>query len=323
VGFVRRPASNSALKRARLIHGEIMPIAGINVAAVTPHRKGREIDLAGSLDLIDYLCDAGVKGIALLGSTGEFLRFRFTDRVRLLNMAVKRSRLPIIAGVADAAFDGTLELARAAIDAGSAALLVMPPYFFPYTQAQVKEFYLRLRAELNGAVPLLLYNIPFFTTRIDVETSLELLETGQFAGIKDSSGSFEAFERFKALRERVPITVLVGNDIIFTRARRAGADGGVSGCACAIPELMLGLDCAIRDNAEERIARLEQMLKDFIGWLDRFPVPVGIKEATMVRGLKVGPPAVPLPAAEERLLAEYREWFSGFLKAVQREVSPR
>jgi hypothetical protein len=44
--------------------GEIMQIGGINVAAVTPHRGGREIDLAGSLELIDYLCDAGVKGIA-------------------------------------------------------------------------------------------------------------------------------------------------------------------------------------------------------------------------------------------------------------------
>ena len=298
-----------------------MQIAGINVAAVTPHRHGREIDLAGSLDLIEYLCDAGVKGIALLGSTGEFLRFRFTDRVRLLNMAVKRSRVPIIAGVADAAFDGTLELARAAIDCGAAALLVMPPYFFPYTQAQVKEYFLRLSAEINGAIPVFLYNIPFFTTRIDVETSLALLETGQFAGIKDSSGSFEAFERFKALRERVPITLLVGNDIVFTRARRAGADGVVSGCACAVPELMLGLDCAIRENAEERITRLEQMLKEFIGWLDRFPVPVGVKEATMARGLKVGPPAVPLPTDEERVLAEFREWFSGFLKTVKQEVS--
>lgn len=298
-----------------------MKISGVNVAAITPQRQGREIDLAGSLELIDYLGEAGVKGIALLGSTGEFLRFRFTDRVRLLNMAVKRSRVPIIAGVTDAALDGTLELARAAVDAGAAALLVMPPYFFPYTQAQVKEFYLRLAAELRGSVPILLYNIPFFTTRMEVETSVALLETGHFAGIKDSSGSFEAFERFRALRERLPITVLVGNDVIFTRARRAGADGGVSGCACAIPELMLGLDCAIHNNDEERIARLEQMLKDFIAWLDRFPVPVGIKEATAVRGLKAGSPAVPLPHDEEKLVAEYREWFSGFLKAVKQEVS--
>ena len=299
-----------------------MHIGGINVAAVTPHRAGsREIDLAGALELIDYLCDAGVSGIAPLGSTGEFLRFSFTDRKRMISMAVKRSRVPVIAGVADAAFEGVVELSRAAMEAGAAALLVMPPYFFRYTQPEVKEFYLRLRTELGDTVPIILYNIPFFTTEIAVETSLELLATGQFIGIKDSSGKYENLERLLALRKSVPVTVLVGNDVIFTRARQAGADGGVSGCACAIPELMLGLDRAIRASAGEHVARLEGRLQEFIAWLDRFPAPVGVKEATAVRGIKVGPPAIPLPPEEQRTLAEFREWFAGWMPAVKHEVA--
>ena len=81
----------------------------------------------------------------------------------------------------------------------------MPPYFFPYAQTEVREFYLRLADRIAGAIPIFLYNIPFFTTAISVETSCELLTTGRFAGIKDSSGDFGQFLRLKALRESNPL----------------------------------------------------------------------------------------------------------------------
>jgi dihydrodipicolinate synthase/N-acetylneuraminate lyase len=51
-----------------------MKLGAINVAAVTPHREAAyEADLAATLELVDYLCAAGVHGIALLGSTGALL----------------------------------------------------------------------------------------------------------------------------------------------------------------------------------------------------------------------------------------------------------
>ena len=45
------------------------------------------------------------------------------------------------------------------------------------------------------------------------------------------------------------------------------------GVACAVPELMLGLDRAICAGDEEKVARLEARLQEFIDWLDRLPVP--------------------------------------------------
>ena len=60
------------------------PFAGVNVAAVTPHgKRGDEPDIAGTLELIDFLCAAGVQGITLLGSTGEFVNLDSDDRVRI------------------------------------------------------------------------------------------------------------------------------------------------------------------------------------------------------------------------------------------------
>jgi 4-hydroxy-tetrahydrodipicolinate synthase len=299
-----------------------MKLGAINVAAITPHRAaGFESDLGATLELVDYLCSAGVHGIALLGSTGEFLHLSLEDRAHLTRLAVKRSRVPIVAGVTHSTLDGTVTLAQQAVQAGASAVLVMPPYFFPYPQSEIREFYLRFADRLAEAVPIFLYNIPLFTSELAFGTASELLASGTFTGIKDSSGNLDNFAKFQALRESAPFQFLVGNDAIFMRARSRGADGGVSGVACAIPELMLGLNTAIMRGDTEKAQRLDAMLQEFITWLRRFPVPVAIKEAVAARGLKVGPPSVPLSPEKRRELDAFVSWFKNWLPGVQKECA--
>lgn len=295
-------------------------IGGVNAAAVTPRRpENPEVDLAATFELTDFLSASGVRAIALLGSTGEFLHFDLEERNRLVELVVKRSRVPVIAAVGHSTLDGAVLLGREAAYAGAAALLLMPPYFFRYGQEEVREFFLRFAEQIKGAAPILLYNIPFFTSEIACETAIELLSTGLFAGIKDSSGRWESFIRLKAARERKRFTLLVGNDIIFTPARLAGADGVISGVACALPELMVALDHAIASNDAGRRDRLDARLHEFILWIDRFPTPVGIREAAALRGLKIGPAAVPAGRNGQHGLAGFREWFKTWLPIVLKE----
>jgi len=147
------------------------PIAGIYVAAVTPQRKGGEADVAAMLELVDFLAAAGVNGIALLGSTGEFLHLTFEDRVRLVQLAVKRSRVPVLVGVGHSTLEGAIELGRDAVSAGAAGLLLMPPYFFRYSQEDIHEFYVQFAVGVGSTARIFLYNIPFFTNEIAIETA--------------------------------------------------------------------------------------------------------------------------------------------------------
>jgi 4-hydroxy-tetrahydrodipicolinate synthase len=297
-------------------------IQGVAVAAVTPRRaSGHEIDLANALEVIDFLDSHKVDAIALLGSTGEFLHFDIEERQRLVSFAAKRSRRPLVVNVSHSNLDGALTLARGAARAGVAGLLLMPPYFFRYSQEDIKEFYLRFAADLGSAAPILLYNIPFFTTELRLETALDLLATGQFAGIKDSSGQWEYFQGLRQLCDQKPFTLLIGNDVIFTRGRCAGAHGVISGVACAAPELMLGLNRAIQSGDSAKTETLQNRLEEFLGWLNRFPIPVALKAAGEVRGLAPGPLASPLPPESQRQLAEFREWFPAWLAAVQAEAA--
>jgi|HubBroStandDraft_1064217.scaffolds.fasta_scaffold00114_45 4-hydroxy-tetrahydrodipicolinate synthase len=289
------------------------PFSGVIAAAVTPHgKRGDEPDIGATLELIDFLCKAGVQGIALLGSTGEFVNLNCDDRVRMVYLAVKRSRVPVLAGVSHSTLDGALALGREASAAGAAGLLLMPPYFFRYGQAEIREFYLKF-AEMSHGAPIYLYNIPAFTSEIAAETAGQLLATGRFAGIKDSSGDWHKFLALNRYKQEQPYTLLVGNDAIFARARAAGADGVVSGVACAMPELLLALDRAIAVHDAAETQRLDARLHEFLDRIERFPTPVAIKAALAARGLKTGPLPVPLAGETQAALDEFHEWFRAWL----------
>ena len=97
-------------------------LSGVFAAAVTPNRSGTlDADYSGLMDLLDFLANARVDGICLLGSTGEFLNYSFADRQRLVYLGVKRSRVPLMVGVAHSTLRGALELAGEAISAAPTA----------------------------------------------------------------------------------------------------------------------------------------------------------------------------------------------------------
>jgi 4-hydroxy-tetrahydrodipicolinate synthase len=295
---------------------------GVYVAAVTPRRSGEPVvDLAAALELLDFLGQHPIQGIALFGSTGEFVHFGLEDRRNLIRLGIKRSRVPVVVNVSHSCLDGAVLLAREAAASGAVALLLMPPYFFQYEQEEIAEFYRQFRASAGGDLPLLVYNIPFFTNRIAPETAAELMGCGIAAGIKDSSGDLAYYERLRELRGDGSLHFLAGNDRIFTALREAGAVGVVSGVACAAPELLAALDQAIVHGRQERKARLEARLQEFLEAIAPLPVPAGIREALAERGVKTGPHALPFGKACARLLSEFREWFRGWLPAVLREAA--
>jgi 4-hydroxy-tetrahydrodipicolinate synthase len=295
-------------------------IQGVHAALTTPRRPdSNQTDLGAALELVDFVSRGGVEGVVLSGSTGEFPHFDIEDRLHLAQFAIRRSRVPVTVNVSHSSLDGALTLARGAASFGAAALLLMPPYFFQYSQEDIQEFYLRFAKELGGGPPVLLYNVPAFTGELSFETVMNLLGTGSFAGIKDSSGKLDQFRRMMAVKKQAPFTLLIGHDRVFAEARAEGADGVVSGVGGVIPELLVGLDRAIRTGSEPQANRLEARLHEFLAWVDRFPFPLALKEGLALRGLKAGPAAAPAGKQTRQHLEEFRAWFQGWLPAVLKE----
>ena len=120
---------------------------------------------------------------------------------------------------------------------------------------------------------LLIYNIPFFLSEIKPETSLALLATGLFAGIKDSSGNWDAFLQFSELKRTTPFALFAGSDRLYAKGRAIGWSGIVSGIASCLPDLMVALGRAVDAHNEQTTTILQQRLEEFFAWFEAFPIP--------------------------------------------------
>lgn len=289
----------------------MMEDQGVIVAALTPRGRKGDLDFGAAFEMIDHLCAAKVRGIALFTATGEYPAFSLDERNRLLYLAAKRSRVPVYAGAGSIGIDDSVSLAREARRAGAQGVFLPPPHFFRYAQEEIREFYLRFAGQLGGGIPVYLTNTPEITSCISAQTALDLLASGDFAGIEDCGGRASTFTS-------LPVAYLSGDDANLVLSRRSGAHGVVSSAACAVPELVVALDVALRGREEARVARLEALLQEFVTWAGEFPLPVLVRVATGLRKLQVGAQTVPLSPAKQRRLDEFREWFQGWLPALKR-----
>jgi 4-hydroxy-tetrahydrodipicolinate synthase len=297
-------------------------IRGVVAASLTPRRAGEPVvDLAALLEVIDFLCSAGVQGIVLFGSTGEFVHFGSADRSRALSLAVKRSRCPVYTNVSHSNLDSALALADEAASTGAAGVLLTPPIYFRYDQETVRQYYLEFLNALHGMLPAYLYNIPAFCTPISAETAASLIAAG-YAGIKDSSGDADYFARLvEACGASPEARLITGIERIYGRFRCAGASGIVSGAASAVPELLVAYEKALCGGAPESIARLGGCMEEFIAWCEEFPAPMIIREAAKLRGLPVGVGAVPLGPVLQKRLEEFRAWFPAWWNDARRRAA--
>lgn len=290
----------------------ISVLQSVHAAAITPRGKTGDIDFGALFELIDYLCAARVGGIALFTACGEYPALAVEERARVTYLAVKRSRVPVLAGVGSATLDQSLDLAREARSAGVAAILLPPPLCYHCDPDDIFEFYSQFAAQMGSGPPIVM------TGEIAPETAGQLLDSGRFAGIEDGHGGVDVLDRLRGVAGGR--AVLSGDDHWLVHARSAGL-GVLSAAACAAPELTMSLDAAIGAGDGARIARLETTRQELLGWLARFPLPVGVKTAVAARGIKTGPLPAPLSPEKQQCLEQFREWFKGWLPATRKLAS--
>lgn len=305
--------------------GEPRPIfaRGLYAALATPRRPHAiEADSGALLDYVDAIARAGVNGLVLFGSTGEFIHFELSERQRTSALAIKRSRVPVLVNASHSTLAGAILLAEQARDTGAAGLLLTPPYFYPYGAEQIYTFYEQFLEQVGGGIPIYLYNLPMFVNAIPAQIAERLLTGGAFAGIKDSSGDWSYFERLLGLRARNNFQLLVGHEELYLRGRMAGADGAVSGVAAALPELMVALDRAVEAKDAERARQLDGLVLEFLNFVKRLPAPMAIRRAAAARGWQFCDPAVPFDAGTAAEVQAMEEWFGSWFANLPPECRP-
>jgi dihydrodipicolinate synthase/N-acetylneuraminate lyase len=289
-----------------------LPRYGITPPLVTPLLAPDQLDAAALGRIANRAIAAGVKGLFVLGTTGEgpSLSQELKREVVKRCCEIADGRTPVLAGLIEASTDDALRLADFSASNGAAALVLTPPFYYPLPQDDVIRWAERLIPRLP--LPVYLYNIPVFTqVPFEPETLAHLAQLPQVCGIKDSGGDLKKLARTRALLPDMPI--LWGPEEILLDAMAAGATGGVNGGANLFPELFVALHDAIAAGQQVRARALQDLVarigREIYGAAPGGPGFVfGIKCALEDLGVANALPAEPLttltgPAREQIRLA--------------------
>jgi 4-hydroxy-tetrahydrodipicolinate synthase len=294
-------------------------INGVYAALLTPRLENGKFDEKVFRNQLEFLLSKGVRGIALNGATSEFTGTTSDDLKAMLAIAKETlaGRAEYICCVGSATLHGAVAYGERAISGGAKGLLLPMPCFFPNAQGDLNEFCTEFSKQVP--LPILLYNLPQFTSGLEVATVVDLVrKNSNIVGIKDSSGSLDILRALT--KSGMECVRVVGNDGALAQALCEGvADGVVSGVSCVLPEIITAMFEFAPDSVEfEHTAKL---LDEFIAQLDNFPTPWGLKFISACR--RIMPASFPLPLSASRATdgAKMVAWFESWSKAAIRSLS--
>lgn len=287
------------------------PVAGVFAANVTPFDSVTlAVDFPWLRRHLAYLRSRGCDGVVPLGTNGEGPALSVAERKTVIDAVLDAADgLAVIPGTGCASLSDTIELTHYALQAGAAATLVLPPFFFKNVpDAGVLAYFQRLcDAALQPGQQILLYHFPKLSGVAITDALIEGLNgshPGCVGGVKDSSGDLASIvhwnQRFPALR------VFAGSDRLASEATAAGVAGTITAAANLVPDLLQGVRRAVLDGRDP--APWQARLNEVRGWLEQsLSMHAATKFLlTLFADLPlcaVRPPLVDLDAAQRAALA--------------------
>ena len=267
-------------------------IRGVYVANMTPFEESSlAVDTGAYLAHVSWLAEMGVRGVVPFGTNGEGPSVTLREKMEVLEALFERELgIQIIPSVMQNNLPETLEMLRFLEDYPAAAVLILPPYYFkPVEPEGMLRFYeLALGATGHTAI---IYHIPKYAVPVPEPVVGEL----PVWGVKDSGGEEGYAEAVLGAGKGV----LLGTEDDLWRRLRTGAQGAISALANFVPEEVLEVYRAAREDDEARGKALSEGLKERRAMTKQYASPAVLKKLAEARhGAAMGtvrPPFVPVP----------------------------
>ena len=262
---------------------------------------------------LDHLADAGVNGVLLFGSIGEFYSVSLADKEAALEFAVKRvgERMKVFAGVGDTTYANVIEFTKFAEKAGADAVLAVSPYYFGPSPLTAENYFGGI-AEATK-LPVILYNFP---ARTGTDLTPELVASlaakhPNICGIKDTVDTISHTRKvIRAARAvNTDFTVFSGFDEYYLVNRVSGGNGVLCGLTNVEPETFVKMHAAYEEGDFATAVACAERISKLMAVYDVCDLFVSaIKAAVKVKGLpistKIFEPAVQATEANEAAIAE-------------------
>jgi 4-hydroxy-tetrahydrodipicolinate synthase len=274
---------------------ELMKFEGIYTPLVAPFFDDFKLNHDAMQQTVDLLVNAGVHGIIVAGTTGEYYAMSMKERVYMMGVAKEMiaGRVPMIIGTGAIRTEDSVEYARQAkLHDAVAILIATPPYAYP-TGREIALHALAIDREAN--LPAMLYNYPGrMSVNMDEECLDRLGRSPNFCAIKESSGDPNRLHMLA--RDYPHIALSCGMDDQALEFFAWGARSWVCAGSNFAPEAHIALyqACAVEGDFTKGRAIMSAMLP-----LMRVLEQGGkfiqcIKHGLIMRGIDVGPPRKPL-----------------------------
>jgi 4-hydroxy-tetrahydrodipicolinate synthase len=269
-----------------------MKIQGIFTPNVVPFHADHSINEKELRRYINWLIEKGVTGLYPNGSTGEFIRLSFEQRIRVVEIVAEetKGRVPILAGAAEPNIELVLEACKRFADLGCRAVSVTGPYYFKVSQHSIEHYFRELASK--SPIDILLYNIPQFSNEISLEVVKRLAaDCPRIVGIKDSSRDMPRFmdtlNEVKAVR--ADFSCLIGCEEILLPVLLMGADGGTIATSGVAPEAIMKLYNSFLKGDLAEAKRIQFKLLELIKTMFAAGnFPEGFREGVNLRGFHTG-----------------------------------
>lgn len=254
-------------------------LEGVITAMATPFDEDGVLDQAAARRLAVHLTEHGSSGVVVAGSTGECPTLTDAEQIALLGAIVEEvgERTTVICGTGTNDTRHSIELTKAAADAGAEAALVVTPYYNKPNPAGILAHFEAV-ASAVPELPIIAYNIPSRVV-INVPPALlaRLAEIENIVAVKQANNG-----------ELAPVEgleMLAGNDDGFLATLEQGGAGGILVASHLVGPQMREIWDAVQGGNLERAREIDSGLRQLYAALGVTTNPIPLKAALAMTGL--------------------------------------
>jgi 4-hydroxy-tetrahydrodipicolinate synthase len=257
------------------------PLRGVLAPVLTPFGEDLAPDAARFTRLCKWLLAEGCAGLAVFGTTSEASSLSVDERERLLEHLVAEGVDParLLPGTGACALPDAVRLTRAAVRAGCAGVLVLPPFYYKGVSDDglFRSFAEVVERVADDRLRVYLYHIPQIA-QVGIGPALveRLLAAypRAIAGMKDSSGDWENTRQMIERFGRSGFDVFAGSERFLLPTLRAGGAGCITATANVNARAIAGLYQAWTSGDADR---LQGELNGVRAALEKHPVIPALK----------------------------------------------
>ncbi len=255
--------------------------------------------------LVEHLLANGVHGLSPLGSTGEFASLPADLGLETVRAVVRAAAgaVPVVPGVAAAGSADAIAQARAYLEAGASAIVLIFQPYFRLSEAEAMDYY-RAVAEAVEC-PIVIYENPLLGTQLSLAALEQLTELPSIRYLKDASpNTGRLLSVATRLGDRLGLFAASAHVPLFVL--ELGGRGWMAGPACVAPALSVELLRRWEAGEREAAWALQRRLWRLNELFQKYSLAPCVKAALEELGFEVGAPLHPQRALPGAALDEIR-----------------